>query len=241
MRTALAAAFTLLLAGLPALAEEPACPVPDDLALHGMSLPAAKASVAAGHLVILTTGGAASAGQAAHGAEFTYPSRLAEHLRAALPKVDINVVSRAAPRRSAAMTAAHLDADLAETHARLVIWGPGAIEAGSGLDIDSLAAEIVDGIGKIRHAGADLILMDLQYAPSIARVVNLPPYREAVQRVGAANDVPVLDRYELMRRWSQDGVLDFDVTDSAARVKVARRLFDCLAVVMADGIVEAVR
>ncbi len=231
----------LLMATTPGVAADPACPVADDLALHGLSLPATKAAVAAGHLIIMTMGGAASAGQAAHGAEFSYPVRMAARLRAALPNLDVSAVSRAAPRRSAAMSVAHLDADLAEVHPNLVIWGPGAIEAGSGTDIDDLVAQVEQGIAKIRDAGADLILIDLQYAPSIARVVNLAPYREAVQRVGEANGVPVLDRYELMRRWSQDGVLDLDVADSEARVGVARRLFDCLAAVMADEIVEAVR
>jgi hypothetical protein len=84
-------------------------------------------------------------------------------------------------------------------------------------------------------------MMDLQYAPSIARVVNLAPYREVVMRVGQDADVPVLDRYDLMRDWSDDGVLDFDATAPKARLDVARRLFDCISAALADGIAQAVR
>ena len=225
----------------PALAAPAACGVPDDLALTNLALPAARAAAATGKLTILTVGGAASAGLAAQGAQYAYPVRLAVHLHAALPKLGVTVLSRAAARRTAATSVANFDADLAQTGARLVIWAPGAIEAGSGTDIDALVAFIAQGVAKIRAAGADPVLIDLQYAPSIARVINLQPYREAVQRAGARDDVPVLDRYELMRRWSADGVLDLDVTDPEARIQVARHLFDCLAAIMADGIAGALR
>lgn len=239
-RRAMAVALVLLLAMRPVWAEE-ACPVPEELALHGLVLPAAKASVASGKLVILAVGGAASAGQAAHGEDFTYPARLAARLRLALPKVDVRMISRAAPGRSAAEAVLHLEADIAAAGARLVVWAPGAIEAGTGVDALALGTQVDLGIGKIRGAGADPLLIDLQYAPSIARVIDLPPYRDAVLRVASSDEVAVLDRYELMRRWSEDGVFDLDATDPGQRVATARRLFDCLAAVLADGIAEAVR
>jgi hypothetical protein len=144
-------------------------------------------------------------------------------------------------RQTASNSVRHLDADLAQTGAKLVIWGAGGIEAAYGVDIDRMAAELDRGVAKIRAAGADVILMDVQYAPSIARVIDLAPYRDVVRRVAAEDDVPLLDRYELMLEWSNDGVLDFDVTDPEARVAVARRLFDCMAEALADGIVPAVR
>ena len=233
--------LAVLLAITPARAQTEACPIPPDVALTDLSLPAAKAAVAAKHLVIMTIGGAATAGIAAGGPEFSWPTRLAVRLRQELPDVDISVVSRAASRQSAAKSVRHLDEDLAQTGANLVIWSAGAAEAGAGADEQQFADELERGIGKIHAVGADLIMMDVQYAPSIARVVNLPPYRDAMLRVGMVNDVAVLDRYELMRDWSDDNVLDFDVTDPAKRIEVARRLFDCLAQAMAEGIVPAVR
>jgi hypothetical protein len=157
-----------------------ACPIPPDLALTDLSLPAAKAAVAAKHLVIMTIGGAATVGMAAGGAEFSWTMRLGARLRKALPGVDISVVSRAALRQSAAKLLRHLDKDLVQTGAKLVIWSAGATEAGAG----SLRAD----------AG-----------------------------------------------WSDDDVLNFNVTDANGRVEVARRLFDCLAQAMAEGIVRAVR
>ena len=79
-----------------------------------------------------------------------------------------------------------LDADLAADKPALVIWGPGASAAGRGDDLDTFIGDVSsDTVSKIRAAGADLILMTLQYAPSVARVVNLyAPTGGAVIRVG---------------------------------------------------------
>ncbi len=218
-----------------------ACPTPPEFALHDLDLPAARAAVRGKRLVIMTMGGNASAGVAADGQQYTYPSRLAARLQQQLPGVDVSVVSRSALRQSASASVRHLDEDLQQTTAKLVIWGVGGIEAGVGVDPDRLAGEIGRGVSKIRAAGADVILMDLQYAPSLALVVNLAAYRETALRVADDLDVPILDRYGLMQEWSEDGTLNFDVTEPAQRIHVARQLFDCLAAALAGGIAPAVR
>ena len=115
------------------------------------------------------------------------------------------------------------------------------MEAGGGSDTDDLAETLQTGIERIRAAGADVILVTLQYAPSIARIVDLELYRDAIRRVGEANEVPVLDRYGMMRAWSASGLLDLDATEPEARVQVARALFDCLAAALADPIAAALR
>ena len=108
-------------------------------------------------------------------------------------------------------------------------------------DLDTFAGHVSDVIAKIRSTGADLILMTLQYAPSVARVVNLHPYRMAVARAGEMAGLPVLDRYELMRFWSDNGILDLDAVEPAERLQVARKVYDCMAEHLTRGIAGAVR
>jgi hypothetical protein len=98
---------------------------------------------------------------------------------------------------------------------------------------------VSEATGKIHEAGADLILMTLQYAPSVSRLVNLPPYRMAVLRGGDDAGVPVLDRYELMRFWSENGFLDLDATNANDRLHVSRALYDCLAEILSNAIADA--
>jgi len=219
-----------------------ACPVPPELALTDLKLPAAKAAVAAHQrLVVLVVGGAASAGTPAHGPDFNYPTRLEARLRDKLPGVEVSVIMRAAPRRTTAVTVDQLSADLSQTGAQLVIWGAGAMEAGQRIEVQTLAKELDAGIDKIASAHADLLLMDLQYAPNIARIVDLTPYRDVTRSTGGAHGIPVLDRYDLMRTWNDNGTLNLNATDPKERLAVARRLYDCLAEVLADGIAAAVR
>ena len=237
-----ALACAALLAAAPARAEPPACPVPEEAALRDIALPHAREEVQTRQrLDVLVLGGAATLGKAAQGYVYSTPARLEARLGDALPGVGVHVATHAAPRRSASAALGDLEADLARTAPSLVIWNSGPAEAGRGTDIDDMADSLQAGIERIRAAGADIILVNLQYAPSIARIVDLEPYRDAISRIGGANEVPVLDRYEMMRAWSASGLLDLDATEPEARVQVARVLFDCVAAALADPILAALR
>ena len=179
-------------------------------------------------------------GAPAQGTEYTYPSRLKARLAEALPGVTINMVVLAVPRQSGVDLDLKLSAELAATNPALVIWGAGASAAGRGDDLDTFIGSVTQAVGKIQTSGADLILMTLQYAPSVARVIDLPPYRSAILQAGEMASVPVLDRYELMRFWSDTDFLDLDATAPETRVLVARKLYDCMAEILSKAIVDAV-
>lgn len=242
MRPALLA-FALMNAG-PALAQVPSpdCRFPDDLALTAMSLPAVHADVTGKkRLTILAVGGSSTAGLPARGAAFTYPARLEAHLQTMLPGIAVSVVNRGRPASTTLARVDRLAADLAEIKPDLVIWAPGSSEAGMSEDPDAFATTLQTGLEEIRAAGANLIFIDLQYAPSIARVIDLGRYNAAIEGVANGEDVPVLRRSELMQRWNDDGTFDLDHTPPANRVAVIRHLFDCIAYGMAAGIAEAAK
>jgi hypothetical protein len=228
----------LLLSGGPVLAA--GCPAPDAFTIADDALPSTKDALGKRALTIMVVGGAATLGAPAQGNAFTWPSRLAVRLMEALPGVTVRIAVHAVSRQSDAALASKLDAQLATDKPALVIWGPGASAAGRGDDLDTFIGDVDKIVGKIRSAGADLILMTLQYAPSVARVINLLPYRAAVVRAGETAGVPVLDRYELMRFWSDNDFLDLDATNAEARIQVARKVYDCMAEILTQGIVDAV-
>ncbi len=235
-------AITVLLTSSRAFADSGSCAFPDDLALTGIALPHAYADITEHKAVtILTVGGSSTTGNAARGAAFTYPARLADHLRELLPGVAVNVINRGQAASATRTRVDRLDRDLAETRPDLVIWAPGSSEAGMSEDPSSFIDSLEEGVAKIRAASADLILMDLQYAPSIARVVNLAQYNSAIAQVADVEDVPLLQRSELMRRWNDNGLFDLDNTPPSERLDAIRRLFDCLAAGLAKGIAEVRR
>jgi hypothetical protein len=196
------------------------CPVPDTFAIQASDIPATTAAIAKNNLTILALGGAATL---------------------AFPKVTISVAVRAVARETDAALLAELESSLASIKPSLVIWGPGGSAAARGDDLDTFLGTVNDIIGKVRAAGADLILMTLQYAPSVSRLVNLAPYRTAVLRAGEDAGIPVLDRYELMRFWSDNDFLNLDVTNANDRIHVSRVLYDCMAEILADAIVDVAK
>jgi len=218
-----------------------ACKVPDSLRLQGLSLPAVRRAVANGSLTVLMLGGAAMQGSMAGDEAMTLPARLEADLAAALPGIRVRVVNAGVPRATAESAMNGLGQKMAESGASLVIWAAGAREAVMGLDVDPYVATLQQGIEAVQKAGADLILLDMQYAPSITRIANLAPFRAALAGTAAAHDVPLFARYDLMMRWNDDGVLDLDTRDAGMRRMVARKLFACLANALAGPIAAAAR
>ena len=218
------------------------CPIPDSLRLSDLTLPRAQAGMAKEHkLIILTVGGAATSGQAAGDPAATYPARLEAMLRAAMPNTNIQVVNKASLPRGSLATLPRLGSMIKDTGARLVIWATGAWEAAHSVETEDYINSLQSGIAQIHNAGADVILMDPQYAPSIARITNTEPYRAALYGTAVANDVPFLPRYELMMHWNDEGVMNLDAQDKQERQNVARHLFTCIATALAPAIVKAMK
>jgi acyl-CoA thioesterase I len=225
----------------PAWAEAP-CPVPDDLALHSISLPNAKKEVAADQrLVVLTFGGVHDLDANAEAQGATYPARLQTELSAALPHVAVRVANETPPGKDSADVPPVLPALIAKTGARVVIWGPGGRDVATRLDMGAFLNAVKGGIDAAREAGADLILLDTTFVPSPARMAMIEAYREKLRLAATAANVPLLRRDDLMRQWSEEGTLNLAARDPAERDLVARHLFACVAHSLAGPIAAAVR
>ncbi len=236
----LLAAF-LALAPLAARAEPASCAFPPDLQLVPTLALTHAAAVMHRPIRIVTLGGSSTAGIAANGAEYSYPMRLQAHLRALRPDLDITVFNRAIPRGTTRARVDRLDSDVVALGPSLVIWAPGSTEAGKAEDPERFAASLREGIERIRAAPADLLLIDLLYTPNIARAVDLDRYNGIIAAAAAKAHVPLLRRSALMRRWNEDGVFALDATPRRDHVATMRRLFECFAAGLADGVAMAIK
>jgi lysophospholipase L1-like esterase len=241
MHRLLLAAWLLLAA--PSLAwADPACGFPPELRLTNLHLPRTEAAIAAhSPVTIVTLGGSSTAGIAARGADYSYPMRLQAHLRALRPDLAVTVINRATPRGTTRARVDRLESDVVALHPQLVIWAPGSTEAGKSENPDRFAASLREGVLRIRATQADLLLIDLLYTPSIARAVDLDSYNRIIAEVAAEFHLPLLRRSALMRRWNDDGVFALDSTPRRLHVAVMRRLFDCFAAGVAEGLAESLR
>jgi hypothetical protein len=228
----------LALAARPARA---APPLPEGFSFEVGALSAVRAAISRKSLPLLSIGSALVNGGAAHDPELTYPARLAARLGKALPGVEVHSTLLPIARARAGSFHRHLVEGLHQHRPALVVWGAGGIAAARGDDLESFHAQLAGAIEAVHAAGADMILMTPQYAPSLATVLDLPPYHMAILQEAEAAGVPVLDRYELMRFWSANAILDLDSTTPAEQVTVARTLYDWVAELLAEGILHGLR
>jgi lysophospholipase L1-like esterase len=188
-------------------------------------------------LTILVIGSGSSALPGADGAGKAYPGRLEETLKKRFPGVDIKVIALAKSRQTAADMAQNLEKALLDRKPDLVIWQTGTVDAMRGVDPESFRASLDEGIDHIIEAGADLILMNMQYSPRTETMIALSNYADIMRVVARDREVPLFDRREVMRYWNDNG--NFDLNLATKDLATAYNVHDCLGRALASLVVEA--
>ena len=188
-------------------------------------------------LNILVIGSGSSVMPGPDGAGKAYPGRLEEVLRKRFPGVDIKVTALAKSRQTAADMAQNLEKALLDRKPDLVIWQTGTVDAMRGVDPESFRVSLDEGIDHIVDAGADLILMNMQYSPRTETMISLSNYADIMRVVARDRDVPLFDRREIMRYWNDNG--NFDLNLATKDVTTAYKVHDCLGRALASLVIEA--
>jgi hypothetical protein len=227
-----------LLAVVPARAENPpqTCEVPAYLLSSESSLPkVAEAVKNAGKLDILVVGSRSSTINAPDGT--AYPGRLEATLRDKLPNVKVNVNVELQIKKTAEEAAASLGKLIEGRKPTLVIWQTGTVDAMRSIDPDDFRAAVDDGVAALQSAGTDVILMNLQYSPRTETMISATPYIDNMRVVAQRHDVPLFDRFAVMRHWNEAG--DFDLFSTFHGPELARRVHDCLGRALSKFIIDA--
>jgi len=234
----------MLLAGLvtaaPARAEDaPAsCEVPAYLLTSESSLPRVAEAVKSGHSVdILVVGSRSSTINASDGS--AYPGRLQAALRDKLPAVPVNVSVELQVKRTAQEVAGGLGGLLEVKKPTLVIWQTGTVDAMRSVDPDDFRAAVGEGVAALQNAGADVVLMNLQYSPRTETMISASPYLDNMRVVAQQYNVPLFDRFAIMHRWQDQG--DFDLFSTSHGIDLAKRVHDCLGRALSQFVSEAAR
>jgi len=247
--TALAALLIVVQFGVaPATAQTPAppkanqCAVPPDLIASDPTLPGlAKRFHDRQPIVIVAIGGASTAGVAAGGAAEAYPQRLQEALARRHPGVPITVINKAIPRQTTRDMIARFSTDVLAAKPNLVIWETGTVDAVRAVEIDEFVTALDEGITKLRGGGAAVMLVNMQYNPGLASVIDFGPYLDALNRAADLDDVYLFDRYQVMRYWNDNGRFEVLDVPSAKQAALATAVYRCLGETMAGAIDRAAR
>jgi hypothetical protein len=235
----------MMLAGVltaaPARAEEPAvsCEVPDYLLASESALPKVAEAIKAGHsLDILVVGSRSSTISATSASEASaYPGRLQAILKEKLPSVAVNVSVEIQAKKTAEEVAADMVKLVEGKKPTLVIWQTGTVDAMRSVDPDDFRSAVDEGVVALREAGTDVVLMNPQYSPRTETMISASPYLDSMRVVAQQHDVPLFDRFAIMRHWNESG--DFDLFTTFHGVELAKRVHDCLGRALSQFVIDA--
>jgi hypothetical protein len=231
-----------LLAGIltvaPARAEDVAqsCEVPDYLLTSESALPKVAEAVKAGHALDVLVIGSKSSTIATSEAN-AYPARLQAALKEKLPAIAVNVTVELQATKTAEEVAAGLVKLLEGKKPTLVVWQTGTVDAMRSTDPDDFRSAVDDGVAALQNAGTDVLLMNLQFSPRTETMISAPPYLDNMRVVAQQHDVPLFDRFAIMRQWNDSG--DFDLFSTANGLELAKRVHNCLGRALSKFVIDA--
>ena len=158
-------------------------------------------------------------------------------LKEKLPSVVVNVSVELQPKKTAEEVAAGLVKLVEGKKPTLVIWQTGTYDAMRSIDPDDFRGAVGEGVVALQNAGTDVILMNLQYSPRTETMISAPPYLDSMRVVAQQHDVPLFDRFAIMRHWNDTG--DFDLFSAFHGLELAKRVHDCLGRALSTFVIDA--
>ena len=244
---ALALALPLTLAGgriLPAVAfgqsTADRCEVPAELLNLGAPLPRTAKLLRSGEpLTIVAFGSSSTFGTGASDPSLSYPSRLEGELRQRFPAASLRVLNRGVGGDTEKTMLERIDIDVLSEKPDLVIWQVGANAVLRGDPTRADAVLMREGVLRLKASGADLMLMDLQYAPALM----LRPRHKDMLRVTAhlarTENVALFRRFAVMRSWAEEAGVPLKSILAADHLHMNDRSYGCLGGLVADSIAAA--
>ncbi len=237
-------AVAALLAGsmLPAAAEEaqPACDCPLEIVRLANPLTRVSQRMAAGlPVTIVAIGSSSTAGAGASTPARSYPSRLAEELRKTFPTQAFNVINRGVNGEEVPDMLKRFDSNVIAEKPDLVLWQLGTNSLIRDKEMDSKDATIRSGLDKLRAIGADVVLIDPQFAP---KVIAKPEHLKMVALIADTakrEKVQVFRRFAVMKRWSEVNRLPFETFVSSDGLHQNDWSYACMAKGLGIAIAEA--
>ena len=219
----------------------PACEVPDYFLSGDTALPKVAEIIKASRpLNILVVGsrsstinvGGANASEAA-----AYPAQMQAALKAKLPSIEVNLSVEIQAKQTAEEVATGLVKLVESKKPTLVIWQTGTVDAMRSIDPDDFRAAVSEGVLALQGAGTDIVLINPQYSPRTESMISASPYLDNMRVVAQEHDIPLFDRFALMKAWSESG--EFDLFTAVHGAELAKQVHGCLGRALSQFILAA--
>jgi hypothetical protein len=164
-----------------------------------------------------------------------HPARLEQALQQQLKGITVKVTAHVQPRVSTADMVPGLAKILADDKPSLVIWQTGTTDAINGVAAEDFRTSLDDGVGAIENAGANVILMNMQYSPRTDSMLDVSTLADVMRIVAQQHNALLFDRLGIMRNWNDSGT--FDLYTATKNYDMARRVHDCIGRALASQII----
>jgi acyl-CoA thioesterase I len=190
-------------------------------------------------LVIVAIGSSSTAGAGASSPSASYPSRLAVELQKLLRSHDITVLNRGVNGEETPNMMARFATGVIAERPQLVLWQVGTNSVLRDHPLKPHAVELRHGIEQLKEAGADVILIDPQYAPRVLAKAETPGMVDQIALAAREENVDLFRRFDIMRDWYENQHRSFDVFVSRDGLHMNDWGYACWAKLLASGIAQA--
>jgi hypothetical protein len=123
----------------------------------------------------------------------------------------------------------------------LVLWQFGTNSVIRDDKLNDHDVEIREGLTKIRSTGADIVLIDPQFAPKVIVKPQATRMVELIASTAKREDIDLFPRFDVMRRWHEVDHIAFKTIVSPDGLHMNDWSYGCFAKALSVAISEAAR
>jgi acyl-CoA thioesterase I len=219
---------------------EPQCDAPLDVVrlAHPLTHFAQKLAANA-PITIVAIGSSSTSGAGASSPAANYPSRLAVELKQKFPALSITVLNRGVGGEEVPDMLKRFDSAVVANKPDLVLWQLGTNSVIRNHSLADQGALIRAGLQKIRAIGADVVLIDPQFAPKVINKPGAESMVELISLTAKQESVDLFHRFAVMQRWYKNDHMDFKAFVSPDGLHMNDWSYACLAKGLSDAIADA--
>ncbi len=224
----------------PAAPHSAACTVATDQVRFDFPLPRTARLLMSGlPIKIVALGSSSTYGVGASTSAASYPSRLAEELVRRFPGHKFAVLNRGASGEDVGNMLARLDTAVIREKPDLVLWQVGTNSVLDDKAVQPHASLLREGLARLKATGADVVLIDPQYAPKVIAKRNADDMVSLIATTAKTARVCHFRRFDLMRHWHETEHLPFKAFVSLDGLHMNDWSYACLAKALGLAIAEA--
>ena len=173
----------------------------------GAQLPYTKAKLQKGQrLTVVAFGSSSTTGFGTFGFGDTFPDVMKQELLRLRPSAKIELINSGRIMDDLEDNIARMDGDVLQHRPDLVIWQLGTNDAVWRGIADNANVILGNAVKQIKDAGADVILLDLQYTPLVLATGRYAQMEKIIADVARQQKVGQFPRFLLMKRAIEGGV-----------------------------------